>query len=298
VPTLVVMAAGLGARYGGGKQVDGLGPSGELLLEYAVFDARLAGFRRVVFVIRPALAEPIAALAARLPRDLEVCLVEQRIDDAPSGSETTGRTKPWGTVHAVLAARHATGAAFAAINADDFYGRDAYAIAAGACARAVQSGVHALIGLRLDATLSEHGGVTRAIPRVEEGRLRDLDEVRDVRRSPGGIAGVGRDGPRRLTGAEIASMNCWVFAGGIIGELTAVFEAFLRRVEGAPDAECALPEAVSQLVRDGRASVDVLEAPGPWFGLTHRADRPKVVAGLRDLVARGAYPSPLWGSPS
>jgi hypothetical protein len=287
-PALVVLAAGVGTRYGGGKQVDRLGPSGERLFEYSVFDARRAGFARVVFVIRDALRAEFELLSASLPRDLDVRLVEQHI----GGS---GRTKPWGTTQAVLTARAEAGPVCAVVNADDFYGREAHALASRACARARETGVHALIGQRLDATLSDHGGVSRAIPRVERGRLCDLDEVRDVRRTADGITGRGRDEVRRLSPDEIASMNHWVFATPMMDELARVFDEFRRHADPAGEAECALPEAVGAIVRSGRAEVDVLQAPGPWLGLTHRDDRLKVMAGLRDMVSRDVYPSPLWG---
>jgi hypothetical protein len=293
--TLVVMAAGLASRYGGGKQVDGVGPSGETLLEYSVYDARQAGFSRVVFIIRAGLGESFSTLTKRLPGDLEVQLAEQRLDDLAPAEAAAARTKPWGTVHAVLAARHLVRGAFAVINADDFYGRDAHAVASGACREAEATGRHAMIGLRLDATLSAHGPVTRGLPRVEGGRLRDLEELRGVERRGDHIVAQGSDGPRRLTGAEIASMNYWVFAPAILAEFERQFAAFVHEHAGDPTREFALPDAVGALVREGRAEVEVRQTAGPWFGLTHRDDRPKVMAGLRDLVAQGLYPNPLWG---
>jgi hypothetical protein len=294
-PTLVVMAAGMGSRYGGAKQIDGVGPAGETLLEFGLFDARRAGFGRVVFIIRRELSEAFDSLLSRLPADFDVRLVHQSLDQVPAWFTPPLRTKPWGTVQAVLAARAAVDGPFLVINADDFYGRGAYEVAAGACHDAERTGDYAIVGYRLDRTLSEHGTVTRGVARTEGRRLVWLDEVRQVGRGESGITGTFPDGVRQLTGGEIASMNCWVFAPGVFTQLEDEFAAFLRDRGQDPKAECALPEAINTLVQSGRARVNVVTAPGPWFGMTHADDRPKVRAGLEALVRDGVYPSPLWG---
>lgn len=293
-PSLLVMAAGMGSRYGGAKQVDGVGPGGETLLEYSLFDARRAGFKRVVFVTRKDLAEAFAALTARLPADFDVRVVYQTLDGVPSWFTPPPRTKPWGTVQAVLAARQAIDGPFLVINADDFYGTGAYTVAAGACRDAERTGDYAIVGYRLDKTLSDHGSVARGVTRTEGRRLVWLDEVRNVERTPDGIVGTFPDGVRKLTGAEIASMNCWVFAPGVFGLLEESFDKFLKQHGSDPKAESALPEAINVLVQAGRVKVNVIDAPGPWFGMTHIADRPKVQAGLQSLVDQGVYPTPLW----
>lgn len=293
-PTLVVMAAGLGSRFGGTKQIEGVGPSGESLLEYALFDARRAGFGRAVFIIREALRPAFEELIARLPKDLDIALAVQSPTDLPAWFTPIERHKPWGTVHAVLAARDAVTTPFAVVNADDFYGATAYDLAASACRSAERTGDYAMIGLRLDRTLSEHGPVVRGIPATEHGRVTGLYEIRGLERTPRGIVGRFPEGERVLTGAEVASMNCWVFTPAIFSDLADLFDDFLREHGADPTAEAALPEAIHQLVQSGRAGVTVDEAPGPWFGLTHADDRAKVRNGLQALADAAVYPDPLW----
>jgi NDP-sugar pyrophosphorylase family protein len=288
------MAAGRGSRYGGAKQVAGVGPAGERLLEYAVFDARRAGFRRIVFITRPDLVEEFTTLRSRLPRELEYEIVTQPASAKSRHGALLNRAKPWGTVHAVLAARSALPMPFAIVNADDFYGRTAYTLAAAACREADTSGRFALVGMRLDQTLSESGPVARGVCVTRDDELVWLDEVREVARTASGLHGTFPDGVRALTGAEIASMNCWVFTPEVFAGLDAAFDEFLERHAHDEKAESALPEAVNALVQAGRARVRVLEAPGPWFGITHPADRDRVVEGLRELTVRGVYPTPLW----
>ncbi len=293
-PTLLVMAAGLGTRYGGFKQVDRVGPRGELLLEYGVFDARRAGFRRVVFIIRRELAPAFDALARVLPPGLDVSCVYQDDDRLPAWFAPPSRTKPWGTVHAVLAARDAVAEPFAVVNADDFYGAAAYRLAIAACDEVARDGTSAVIGLPLARTLSEHGPVVRAICEIAGGWLTRLDEVQAIEKTPYGAQGTGAGGIRRLRGSELASMNFWVFAPSVFPQLEDRFAAFLRRRGGDASAELPLPEAIGELIQAGSIRVRAIEAPGPWFGLTHADDRPHAIAGLRDLHARGEYPDPLW----
>ena len=290
------MAAGMGSRFGGDKQLARVGPAGETLVEYALFDARRAGFSRAVLIGRPELDAMFELMTTHVPDDLEIVTVHQRKEDVPAAYKTIERAKPWGTAHAVLAARAVIDGPFAVVNADDFYGARAYELAARASAAAAVSGRAAIIGIRLDRTLSEHGAVTRGIPIVRERELVSLDEVRDVKRTEQGITGASAQGRRTFTGAEIASMNCWVFPRGVITQLAAAFSAFLETHGKKPDAEAPLPELIHDLVRAGRLGVDVMEAPGPWFGLTHADDRPLVVDGLQALTEQGVYPSPLWGS--
>jgi NDP-sugar pyrophosphorylase family protein len=291
--TLVVMAAGVGSRYGGFKQIDRVGPAGEMLLEYAVFDGWRAGFRRVVLIIRRELDHAFAELAKGLPPELEIVRVHQEVEDVPSGFRAGHRAKPWGTVHAVLAARHALDGPFACVNADDFYGAEAYRSGIDACEIAGREDVSTVIGLPLRRTLSEHGPVVRAVCDVEEGWLTRIEELRGVRASDDG--GIAADGLRHLTGGEIASMNFWIFPRTILEGLAGEFEAFLGRHGNHPSAELPLPDAINALVRRG-ARVRVVETPGPWFGLTHRQDRPAVSAGLRVLADAGQYPNALWGT--
>jgi UTP-glucose-1-phosphate uridylyltransferase len=292
---LVVMAAGVGSRYGGFKQVDCVGPAGEMLLEYAVFDAWRAGFRRVVFIIRRELDEAFAELSASLPEELEIVRVHQDPEVLPHGFSAAHRQKPWGTVHAVLAARSAIDSPFACVNADDFYGAEAYRSATDAVAIAEREEASTVIGFPLRETLSEHGPVVRAVCDVAEGWLTRIEEMRGVIRTPSGVDAIGAQGVRRLTGAEVASMNFWIFPPAIFQGLATEFRAFLQEHGTDPVAELPLPDAINGLVRRG-ARVRVVETTGPWFGLTHRQDRPEVSAALLRLTGEGAYPTPLWGS--
>jgi hypothetical protein len=289
------MAAGMGSRYGGAKQVEGVGPAGETLIEYGLYDARRAGFGRIVFITRRDLADAFAALIARLPADFDIRTVYQSIDQVPSWFSAPPRAKPWGTVQAVLCARSAIETPFVVINADDFYGAGAYDVAFGACRDAERSGDFAIVGYRLDRVLSDSGPVVRGVTRTEGRRLVWLDEVREVQRTADGIAGKVAGQPRRLTGGEIASMNCWVFTPAVFSQLDDEFTTFLKQQGQDSSAESALPEAINRLVQSGRARVNVIDAPGPWFGMTYTDDRPKVRGGLQALVDQGVYPNPLWG---
>ncbi len=288
------MAAGFGSRYGGPKQFDAVGPSGETLLEYAAFDARRAGFGRLVLVVDAGAREGLDRIAGRLPADLPVAPVVQDPDALPSGfTRPPGRVRPWGTVHAVLAARRAVQGPFAVSNADDFYGRGSYRLAIGACAEATR-GDAAVLCLPVGDTLSPHGSVARAVCHVRDGRLVGLEELVELTRRDGALTGRTTAGlVRRLEGVELASMNFWVFPGNVFDRLEERFARFLRARGWTADAELTLADAVGPLVADNALTVRVLRMPGPWFGLTHADDRPTVVGALRRLTERGDYPSPL-----
>jgi hypothetical protein len=289
------MAAGLASRYGSTKQLEGVGPNGELLLEYSIADARRAGFTRVVFVIREEIEGAMRELATRLPSDLDIAFAVQRLTQLPEWfAMPEGRTKPWGTVHAVLAAENLIDGPFGVLNADDFYGPEAFAAARAACDVAAAHGHASAVMFPLHATLSPHGSVIRGISRVEDGFVVELNEVRDIAHGDAGLAGRLGDEVRELHGGELASMNFWVFPQQALHDLRGVFEAFLRRSGHEPAAEAILPEAVAELMAQGRMKVRALSAPGPWFGLTHQADRDAVAEGLRRLTEQGAYSSPLW----
>lgn len=295
MPTLLVMAAGVGSRYGGFKQIDRVGPAGETLLDYAIFDARRAGFRQVVFVVREELTAAFADLARHLPSDLDVSSVRQDPGRLPSWFSAPRRTTPWGTVHAVLAARDTIGSPFATINADDFYGSAAYRIAVTQSETARTDGTYSAIVLPLSSTLSQHGPVARAICRVGRDRwIEHLEEVWDIHRANGALVGASDHGPRLFSGDELASMNLWVFGADVFVRLEKWFDEFLRAHGTDPAAESRLPEAISDLIQRGAARVRAIETPGPWFGLTHADDRPRVVSALRELHERGEYPTPLW----
>lgn len=285
-PTVVLMAAGRGSRYGGAKQLDNIGPSGETLLDYAVYDARRAGFTRFLFVTRADLMLEMSNRARHFPKDVTVTYVVQEEHD---------RTRPWGTVHAVLAAEAAGDAPVVALNADDFYGLRAYELAAHACRRTTATGAATVIGMPLEQTLSEHGSVVRAICEMSDGWLTVLDEVHDLVRKGGAIEGRSRTGePRRFSGREIVSMNLWILPQPLLGRLAESLGRFKDRHGDDPEAELPLPEAIGELITNDGARVRVMESPGPWFGLTHSEDRSAVVTGLQVLVDRGLYPRTLW----
>jgi hypothetical protein len=285
--TLVVMAAGVGSRYGGPKQLDRVGPAGETLVDYAIFDARRAGFTRVVLVIREALTAAFSDVVRHTPGDLPVSWVYQ--EEAP------GRAAPWGTVHAVLAARDAVASPFATINADDFYGAAAYRIAVARCEAARADDSCAAVLLPLSRTLSEYGPVARAICRVgPDGWVRHIEEVQNIRRESGSIAGAVDGRPCVLHPDDRASMNLWIFAPHVFDLLDRWFREFVRRHADDPHAEARLPQAIGDLIVSREIRVRAVDGPGPWFGLTHAADRPKVVAALRELHESGEYPTPLW----
>jgi NDP-sugar pyrophosphorylase family protein len=288
------MAAGIGSRFGEGvKQLAEVGPRGERLLDFAIFDARRAGFGRVIFIVRDEHQEEFRALGQRMGLGSDALIAVQRLDDLPAGFAPGARTKPWGTGQAVLAAQAHLDGPFTVVNADDFYGVDAYRAAAEAC-KAAKNGVTTIVGMRLDRTLSPHGAVTRGVCDTEGDRVVRLEEVQEIARHGGRIVGKAGGKRREFSGREIVSMNFWVFPAGMVDHLRRHFVAFLENEGADHGAEFRLPDTVNALIESGDARVQAVDTPGPWFGLTFAADRPQVVSGLADLAQRGVYPSPLW----
>lgn len=287
-PTLLVLAAGMGSRYGGLKQIDPVGPSGETVLDYAVYDAIRAGFGRVVFVIRREFkSEFRSGVTEKYAGKIEVDFAFQSVGDLPSGSvQPTEREKPWGTGHAVWCARNAVKGPFAVINADDFYGAASFEGLSSFLASA-EGPQFAMVGFRLSNTLSENGTVSRGICAVAGRRLVSITEVRSI-----GPDEVGNGG--RFTGAEIVSMNFWGFTPALFDGLEAGLRGFLEASGSDPGAEFYLPAAVSALVAAGSATVDVLPSGGSWFGITYKEDRQQVAAAIAALVNQGVYPARLF----
>jgi NDP-sugar pyrophosphorylase family protein len=287
-PTLLVLAAGMGSRYGGLKQIDPVGPSGETVLDYAVHDAIRAGFARAVFVIRREFEEAFrSSVTAKYAGRIAVDFVFQSIDDLPQGFDVpAGRERPWGTGHAVWCARTEIAGPFAVVNADDFYGASSYSGLAAFLAGA-SGATFAIVGFRLASTLSDNGTVSRGICRVRGGRLVSITEERAISRADVGPG-------RRFSGDELTSMNCWGFTPALFGGLETGLREFLAASGTDPRAEFYLPAAVSTLVSRGAAKVEVIPGSDEWFGITYREDRPHVAAAVRDLVARGAYPARLF----
>jgi hypothetical protein len=294
------MAAGIGSRYGGLKQLEPVGPSGEVLLDYAVHDALAAGVGRVVFVIRRDLEAAFrAAVGSRYESRTDVAYAFQELDDLPAASSVpAGRTKPWGTGHALRAARHAATGPVIAINADDFYGPESFALLADFLAAPPAGGPpwHALVAYRLDRTLSAHGAVSRGVCEVDgEGRLRRVREWERIEASADGPVHTGKDGSRHaFTGGEPVSMNCWGFSHSIFAQIEPLLSAFLAARGADPTAEFYLPAAVNDLLVEGAVAVRVLSTDWPWFGITHRQEADEVRRRIAELVGRGVYRSPLW----
>jgi hypothetical protein len=297
--SVVILAAGVGSRYGGLKQLDEVGPSGETIMEYSAYDAARAGFERAVLVVRPETeAEFRNTVGARIGAHLAVDYVHQTLDVSDHGRKpTAARSKPWGTGHAVLAARPAVSGRFAVINADDFYGAESYRSLAGflrdpATSRPTD---FALQGFRIGPTLSAAGAVSRGLCQADrEGWLEHIVEIPEVRkRDGGGCYSDGNGVERRLAGDELVSMNMWGFTPAVFDELAREFAAFLERSTQDPRAEFLLPAAVEQMITDRRARVRVLPEAGQWCGNTYREDRDQVAADIARLVARGVYPERL-----
>jgi NDP-sugar pyrophosphorylase family protein len=297
-PELVVMAAGMGSRFGGLKQLEPVGPAGERVMDYALFDARRAGIERVVFIIRKAFeAEFRQQVGDRYGRWLEVAYAFQELDQLPAGFRLPeDRAKPWGTAHAILAAEPQVRAPFLAINADDFYGRSAFATMARFLEEpAAAAGSYAMVAFRMANTLSEHGTVARGICRIDaSGMLASVAEHTGLERDGDAVAERGGDGLRRFTGQEPVSMNFWGFRPDLFGLFRERFAAFLAARGQDPKAEFFIPTAVDELIRQGRARVRVLATPDRWFGVTYREDKDLVVARIRELVQAGEYPPSLW----
>ncbi len=300
-PALVVMAAGIGSRYGGLKQVDPVGPAGEILIEYSLYDAVRAGFGRVVFVITRQIESVFRErVGAKAERAVEVRYAFQELADLPAGfAVPAGRTRPWGTGHAALAARHDVDGPFAVINGDDFYGRRSFQAIAGFLrdARDDAKCRYAMVGYPVENTLTEHGHVARGVCTVDaDGNLAGITERTRIQ-SFDGEARYTEDGEswHAIPRGTPVSMNLWGFTPGFMHELERRFPEFLRTMPDPLKPEYYLPGVVDGLVREDKAAVAVLPTDDRWFGVTYQQDRAAVAAAIARLVAAGAYPARLWG---
>ena len=300
-PTLVVLAAGMGSRYGGLKQVDPVGPSGEAILDYSVFDAVRAGFGKVVFIIRHDFeAEFKEKVGKKYEGLIPVDYCYQDINDLPAPYKVPeGRTKPWGTGHATRAARGVVKEPFAVINADDFYGRDAFEQLAKFLSNATDGATlgFAMVGYKLELTLSENGSVARGICDVAaDGTLKGVTEMTKLVKA-GDVAEnrENPDAPVKVPLDARVSMNLWGFTPGLFTELEARFPKWLAENGAKEKSEWYIPFVVDELIKEGKATCKVLPTESSWFGVTYREDKPFVMAEIKKLVDAGEYPSNLLG---
>ena len=302
---LVIMAAGMGSRYGGNKQVDGLGPNGEILMEYSIFDAIRAGFSKVVFIIKPDMQDlmeelcgkRIAQMKTNDGSNVEVAYAFQDFSSVPSWYKIPAdRVKPFGTAHALLCAREVVHEPFAVINADDYYGADAFPTIYAELAKLPETGAGTMVGYRVDKTVSENGTVTRGVCQTENGKLTKIVETFKIKLYPNGdIRDIenGEDSPL-IPPETPVSMNFWGFTPWIFDKLEQFFTAFLKNL--APDnskGEALLPTMVGELIDRGEMTVSVLHSSARWFGVTYKEDKPTVQAELQKLHEAGVYPKSL-----
>ena len=296
-PTLLILAAGMGSRYGGLKQLDHLGTSGETIMDYSVFDAVRAGFGKVVFVIRRSFEDEFRDMfIKKLEGKVDVELVYQDLDNIPSGfSVPADRTKPWGTGHAILMAKNVINEPFAVINADDFYGAEAFGVMAKFLTNGVSDTEYAMNGYQLSKTLSDFGSVARGICSVDaNGFLTDIKERTSIERKNGKIVFTENDTEVELDENVPVSMNFWGFAPNLFKHLEEKFVAFLKANAENPKSEFYIPFVVDDLMKEGKVKTKVLPANATWFGVTYKEDRPATVAKIAELVKQGLYPEKLW----
>lgn len=298
-PTLFVLAAGMGSRYGGLKQLDGLGPNGETIMDYSIYDAVNAGFGKLVFVIRKSFEKDFREkIVSKYEKKIPVELVFQELDKLPEGfTPHPDRVKPWGTNHAVMMGRDVINEPFAVINADDFYGRDSFKVLADYLSKLEGSkNKYCMVGYRVGNTLSESGTVARGICETDEERnLTGVVERTQVMRVDGKVSYKDEnDQWVAIDDNTPVSMNMWGFTPDYFNYSDDYFVQFLKENAENLKAEYFIPLLVNYLIVNGDATVKVLDTPSGWFGVTYAEDRPEVVNKLKSLVAEGVYPSPLW----
>lgn len=301
-PQLIVLAAGMGSRYGGLKQMDQIGQHGETLLDYSVYDALRSGFEKMIFIIRHDMEKDFKELVLRRMKSVPYELAYQDLDTliAPeifAEAQRLNRTKPWGTAHALLCAADKIDApAFGVINADDFYGKEAFTIL-GNClnSRTITQG--AIVPYNLEKTLSPQGTVTRGICEIKDNSLVAVSELTAIaKEEDGNIVNTLEDGSKQELAPDTpVSMNFWGFPRSILPGLRKYFFDFLQEPENLPKNECYIPKAVDWFIKSGLLSVRVLRADSDWFGVTYKEDREAAVNRINDLVTRGIYPASLWG---
>jgi NDP-sugar pyrophosphorylase family protein len=297
-PTLLILAAGMGSRFGGLKQVEPVGPNGEAIIDYSIYDAMRAGFGKVVFIIRESFAEAFKEkFEKKLKGKIEVEYVFQELDMLPKGfTLPEGREKPWGTAHAILVAKNVINDPFCALNADDFYGYNAYKAMAKFLTESKDPAEYSMVGYKLNETLSEFGSVSRGICQEDNNNnlIKIVETLKIVKRG-NEIISIEIDGSEiSLTGNEIASMNNWGFKPSVFDKLEKRFAQFLKTEIDKPKSEMYIPSVVFDLIDEKEATVKVLEADSPWFGVTYKEDKPFVIEKIKELITKGEYPEKLW----
>lgn len=301
-PTLLVLAAGIGSRYGGLKQLDPVGPSDEIIIDYSIYDAIRAGFGKVVFLIRKDIEQPFKeSIGNRYQGKIDIDYAFQEIAAIPSGFKVPDdRNKPWGTGHAILMAKDVINEPFAVINADDFYGRSGFKLLADffAVTPAETNGIanFAMAGFVLRNTLSEHGTVSRGVCSVDAGGfLTDVVELTKIAKRGEAAKNLAEgETITELTGDEIVSLNMWGFTPAIFRHLESQFLEFIREKINVPKSEFFIPSVVDRMIKEKSAKLKVLESADPWFGVTYREDKPLVTANIQKLVDLGVYPAKLF----
>ncbi|MDR0401263.1 MAG: hypothetical protein LBH51_10050 [Treponema sp.] len=300
-PILVILAAGMGSRYGGLKQMDPIGAAGEALLDYSVYDALRSGFKKIVFIIRRDFEEDFRHLVlGRMGSGFACELAFQEPEalippELAEESRRAGRTKPWGTAHALLCAAPLIDAPFTVINADDFYGREAFQVM-GDFLGAEDLDEGAIVPYGLEKTLSPRGTVSRGVCAIEGGLLRRVEELKSIEKRGEGIFNTGAGGERRELAPDTpVSMNFWGFPPRIIPELRGYFDEFLKNSGRDPKSECYIPLAVDWFIGNKILKVRALNANSEWFGVTYQEDREAAQKRTAELSGAGVYPSPLWG---
>lgn len=297
-PTLLVLAAGMGSRYGGNKQLDEVGPSGETIIDYSIYDAIRAGFGKIVFVIRRDIEQQVKErFVERLKGRIEVDYVFQEITNLPEGVKVTpDRQKPWGTSHAILVTKDKIKEPFGVINADDYYGVESFKILYDFLVNDKDPNCYTIIGYKLGNTLSDHGHVNRGVCGVNaDGLLVNIVETRQIEKTPTGAKAPSADGKEQIfTGNEVVSMNLWGFKPSCYTFLGNEFRNFIDKHGMDPKSELDIPTSVDKFVKSGEIKIKILESNERWFGVTYREDKPFVVDSIRNMVRKGIYPARLY----
>jgi len=289
--TLLVMAAGMGSRYGGLKQLDAVGPNGETIIDYSVYDAIKAGYSKVVFIIRKDFADEFKSkIGDKYKSKIQVEYAYQALDDLPgSFSPPEGREKPWGTGQAILTAKDLISEPFTVINGDDFYGAESFKVAADYYNNGAED--FSMVAFRMDKTLSEFGGVTRGVCSIEDNKLSDVVETEGLQKVDGIITSKL---DKNYTGAEPVSMNMWGFMPRLFDYLNEMFVEFLEESGEEMKSEFLIPSVVNDLIQDNREHVSIVESSAKWFGVTYKDDKPYVIEQIQKLIDSGEYPQNLF----